>query len=212
MIQTFPGHAPNSVISTVQRLFWKGHTEVQSHRWKAGAQFYGTIAFEINIWPGHTWADCRGPFTTDCVVFCHTSGIRRRHHPQMQTSHREQYKKKKKHYCHSHLNIKRTRGTQSKLLFTDTLTKRSTGSRVNTSGGLTVIRSMATGSTPTGRCHESVHNQSMWRMPTSDIWRVNTSMLLLVQSCLWVNKATHGINEAMASVSRRIIACVFCIL
>lgn len=58
--QTFPGHAPTSVISTVQRLIlkktYKGAV-AQLELWHI--QFYGAIAFEIITRPGHVWADWR---------------------------------------------------------------------------------------------------------------------------------------------------------
>lgn len=53
-------------------------------------------------------------------------------------------------------------------------TKKHRGSRVNTLGAfiLTVIRSMATGSTPTGRGHKSIHI-SHYEGCLRGIWRVN---------------------------------------
>lgn len=107
-----------------------------------------------------------------------------------------------------YVNVKQTRGTQIKLLFSETLKQRKQGEHIRRLLQLTVIRSMATGSTPTGRCHESIHISQYEYL--HHIRRVNIHALTCtVMSLGRYSQARHKRNYGMCSTSYNSI-CVIC--
>lgn len=211
---TFPGHAPNSVICTVQRLLKKTkHTGSQSHCWNSLAHsFMGLLHFEIIIWLGNisglTWLELfladweisssfRVAFQTILSIFFHKCG-KVQVWERLSVSQRN----KKTLNWHSQLNIKQDkRDSWSKAaVHREILTKKSEGrmgEHIRGQGAftLTVIRSMATGRALTGRCLESIHIRQ-YEECLHHYMEGQHPCFALIQPCLWVDKAKQGIKRS----------------
>lgn len=106
-----------------------------------------------------------------------------------------------KHHWHSLLNIKASCCFQRICL-------RCTGSELDTLESLTVIGSMATGSTPTGRCHEFIH-ASLCEEYIHYIWRVHVHVL----SCTVMSLGSRARQiRSYGMYKHHTIAYVWCVL
>lgn len=134
--QTYPGHAPTSVISTVQRFLFclkKTHTGVQSHSWNSGTySFMGLLHLKLLLClDTHELTDtgCSSPMVRSFLLF-HVC----RFLLHVQTSReslcvREQIIKKKDIIDILFCTQNRLEGHKASCCF-----QRRTGSRVNTLG------------------------------------------------------------------------------